>query len=340
MPDTLEGQPNTVLALFPQPASPYPWDPTLPSHLWSDPAAAQLVASGQGATLMTYFCWPGYIAGGVSKVTSLTDTFQVAASVAAAPNWPASIDIKGTQNFGIDSKGNESQIPMSILPTPLRQLNANEYIAAGPMTIPEVYETDTVLPSPTLGTTEQLNYLTPQNQTFILSALQALLSKTGATLSGLLLVLFLAGAMVHTACANSASTTPVPPQSPVITAANYVQLAAAANDAAAHELVALCVAQPGSTSPILDNGTCQTTKTVLADIATALEQVKGELASTDPWSCSSTGAPTPCTAAQTMKVKIANLLASNAINASVSNAALKADLLNLQSAINQILGVS
>jgi len=138
---------------------------------------------------------------------------------------------------------------------------------------------------------------------------------------------------------NSGTTTPTPPQAPQLTVEQYVTVAAAAENAAAHELLALCTTAPGATAPILDSGTCGTVKTYLVTVEGVLSAISAEAASTDPWSCSSSGAPTGCTLAQTMKYRISNLIATAVLNATVSNPNLKAEISSLQATLAQILEV-
>ena len=142
------------------------------------------------------------------------------------------------------------------------------------------------------------------------------------------------------ACVKSTNTTPATPaQAPQITVEQYLNLAAAADNAAAHELVGLCLTPAGATAPVLDSATCSQVKTYLTAVVKVIDQASAEAASSDPWSCSVTGAPANCTAAQTIRAKIANLFATAALNVTVTNPTLLAALASLQSIINQVLGV-
>ena len=116
-----------------------------------------------------------------------------------------------------------------------------------------------------------------------------------------------------------------PADPPQITVLKYVQLADAADNAAAHELVALCVPAPGAAKAALDAQTCSDVKGYLVTVVGVLAQVRTEAASADPWS--------------TMRVKIGSAVATATINATVSDPNLKSEIVSLQSLLTQILGV-
>jgi hypothetical protein len=134
----------------------------------------------------------------------------------------------------------------------------------------------------------------------------------------LLLLILLGGCSANTTPAAGAVTTP---QLQVL---QYTQLAAAVNNTAAHSLLALCVAVPGAVAA-LDAVTCGEVKQYLSAVAQACDEIATEAASTDPWT--------------TARIKIAGIAATVTVNATITNAALKSEITQLQTLITQILGV-
>jgi hypothetical protein len=134
--------------------------------------------------------------------------------------------------------------------------------------------------------------------------------------------LFLTGC----AATTTGGTAATPAQAPQITVQQYVTIAAASDNAAAHELLGLCTTAPGASAPILDANTCGQVKNYLTVVEGVLQQISAEAASsTDTWA--------------QMKVKIASLIATATINATVSNPNLKSEISSLQATLTQILAV-
>lgn len=125
---------------------------------------------------------------------------------------------------------------------------------------------------------------------------------------------------------GSTATPAAPAQAPQITVQQYVTIAAASDNAAAHELLGLCTPAPGATAPLLDANTCGQVKNYLTIVEGVLQQISAEVASsTDTWA--------------QMKVKIAGYIATASINATVSNSNLKSEISSLQATLTQILAV-
>ena len=167
----VKGQPTQYLAAFAPATSGYGWNPSLPATLAADPKAASLVAAGQGDTLIAYPVFDGLPSGLDTKLTILP-VIQIPAYQIAAANWPPGFASRGADTYPTDKNGNVAQGANIVvfLPTPLKQLAANQYIAnyQNPIgvSMPVVYEDDAVasVPPGTLGTQAQTCYLTPAQQ--------------------------------------------------------------------------------------------------------------------------------------------------------------------------------
>ena len=120
----IEGGQETVLAI-PSVSVPAMFDtfhPELPAHNWQDSAA-----TGKG---VMYYCQKVDMLPAAVEVLTQLPTFAVSAVNAAKANWPAGIAQVGNQVFPTDATGTAipGSQPMNILPTPLRQLRADESI--------------------------------------------------------------------------------------------------------------------------------------------------------------------------------------------------------------------
>jgi len=298
-----------------------PWDPTKLAKQWVSAQAKALAAAGAGSTMMTFSYWPGSL-GGASQLTTLP-MFQMTAEDAATYNFPVKLAQIGNQDFPADANGVpiEGSTAINLAQTPLTPLTPAQFIAPySVFAIPSVYENAAVTDSnqlPASGIPSAANYQ------FIMDALQALLTKAGATVAMLALCF-----LILTGCAatTTGGTSAKPAQAPQLTVEQYVQVAAATDNAAAHELLAVCTTAPGASAPILDSATCGTVKNYLTVVEGVLQQISAEAASsTDTWA--------------QMKVKIASLIATATINATVSNASLKSEISSLQATLTQILAV-
>jgi hypothetical protein len=294
------------------------WNPAKLAKQWVSAQAQTLVNAGLGSTLMTFSYWPGTL-NGAAQLNTLP-TFQMSAQDAATYNYPPELAQVGGANYPASSTGVPvvGSSPINFAQTPLTPLAANQYIAPySVFAVPGVYETVTVTDSnqlPSTGVPSAANYQ------FILDALQALMTKAGVTVAMLALCFLLTG------CAATTQATATAPQAPQLTVEQYVQVAAATDNAAAHELLAVCTTAPGASAPLLDATTCSTVKSYLTTVEGVLSQISAEAASaTDTWA--------------QMKVKIAGYIATATINATVSNASLKSEISSLQATLTQILAV-
>lgn len=125
-------------------------------------------------------------------------------------------------------------------------------------------------------------------------------------------------------CKSNTATPVAPADPPQVTVLKYAQLAAASGDTAAHVLVALCTPTP----PVIDLGTCNTVKTDLLTIKSAVDQIVVEankVPNTKTWAVA--------------RVNIALIAANVTLGVTVTNESLQTDITNLEGLIKQIVGV-
>ena len=122
----------------------------------------------------------------------------------------------------------------------------------------------------------------------------------------------------------STPTPPLPPDPPQVRVLRYATLGAEANVAVAGTLKVLCTPAPPAV-PALDASTCSNTAVYVRTVAATFDKVSDEAKSSDPWS--------------TMRAKIAGIVTTVATSMTVSDPNLRAQIIGLQSYLQQILEV-
>lgn len=193
----LLGDPNQLLVLL-LPIDPSPtWDPTQPAHKEMDPRAASYVAAGLGSQPMGYFSCPTSLPEGTQLAQLTPMSPQPTAAQMAKGNWPPATGTNGDAPGLYPGKIvngavvlDQGSTAMNILPPPLQQLTAGEYVAPadgqeGPLLpgVVALFVTEAVADTYTLGAAGQPNFkpqATQQAECDLFTRLDAFLAKQGA----------------------------------------------------------------------------------------------------------------------------------------------------------------